>query len=106
MQTEDNNGNDLAFRPTYQGGIGINYLLPYQLNTRIDYRYIGSQYNTDATPLKLDSYNTLDMQLSKTFDSRIIARVGAKNITDERLNIDYRHQLVGKYIYSSLEYSF
>jgi len=106
MQTEDNNGNDLAFRPTYQGGIGINYLLPYQLNTRIDYHYIGSQYNTDITPLKLDSYNTLDMQLSKTFDSGIIARVGAKNITDERLDIDYRHQLVGRYIYSSLEYSF
>ncbi len=106
MQTEDDNNNDLAFRPTYQGGIGINYSLPYQLNTRIDYRYIGSQYNTDLIPLKLDSYSTLDMQLSKTFDSGIIARVGAKNITDERLDIDYRHQLVGRYIYSSLEYNF
>lgn len=80
-------GNILAHSPLNKGNIGFTYDNPSILKGTLQARYAGTSYDDNANTLKLGSYWTLDLFLSRQLGRHFKASFDIENILDREYDI-------------------
>lgn len=103
LKTEDeSDGSELSFKPKHTANIRLSSALPYEINSSVSAKYIGTQFiDSDI----YDSYTLFNLQLSKEIAKNLTARVGVDNLTNRDLK-DEPYEIKGRFIYLGINYQF
>ena len=85
--------------------LGIGWHNSY-FHSTLTYNYVSSQWYDDENTISIDSYNTIDLQLSKEFVKKINISLIIQNILDSEF-IDRKGYLSpGRFITAEIKYKF
>lgn len=105
LKTKDKGtGKELKLKPVHKINTKLSYLLPYDINSTLRYKYTGKQKDSDYE--QLGAYSTYAIQFSKEFRSGITLRTGVENIGNKQLADDYDYQIRSRYYYVGVNYKF
>ena len=77
-------GKRLAQAPEHQGVIGLHWTPWKPLQTTLQARLVGSQFEDDQNTLTLGSYATVDVRASLQISAHLQGWVAAENLFDAR----------------------
>lgn len=102
LQTEDDNGDELSYRPDHTLTARLVSSLPLGIQATFAANYTGEQYDGSDY---YDSYTVYSTQFSKEFANQITARVGVDNLTNVDLDGE-PNDIKGRLVYAGLNYAF
>lgn len=102
---KDLTGKYIIEVPKHMFYSGVSWETKY-FNTMLSYNFVSSQWYDDENTIQIDSYDILDMQLSKEFAESIKISLTVQNILDNEY-IDRKGYLSpGRFIIAEIKYKF
>lgn len=98
---EDENGNELARRPSYKGGAAFKKLCLKKVNVFASYTFVGERYddaaNTEAK--KLESYHLVNAKVEYFINDNFSAFVRGENLLNQDYQEAYGYMTPGISVY-------
>lgn len=95
---------ELRAKPKHKVNIKLSYLLPYEVDSTLRYKFTGKQ--KDGSNNDLSSYSTVGLQLKKELIKDLSIRIGVENLFDKQLSDDHNYDIRGRFVYAGLKYTF
>jgi outer membrane receptor for ferrienterochelin and colicin len=106
MKTDDDNGNDLPFRPKTIAKVKLTKEFNHDFRLALSANHTGKSYDGDDS---VDSYTLYDAVLNKEVNDHISLQLAVNNLTDEKLDNpsdNHMTELLGREVKLTLNASF